>query len=681
MDSNYRQDVIAEIRDSKIHVVGYDDIVNEPHARAVIATLKAYGDSPQGFVYIEPCTADNTIRPPDVLICHPDLGLLIIEVKGYKIEDIQGIEAGNFYIRKKGRITQINAFRQAEKAMFDIKNAVERRLNDQHNSPLFNYVVALPNVSEVNWKARGYDQSVQHKQLIFQDQLDNVRLFKKHINIIIAESLSLSNKKSPIDVSHVASIKEAFGDSQVINDKRSCRRELIEDTIGTYIDTEASKEKQLSSEQQELSRIDITGYPRLIRGVAGSGKTVVLANIVARFIGRHYNANKDMFDEGLPNLKVGVFCFNRTLVPFLRDKIHQAYQRQQWETLPSNTATIDYLNSIIYKSSYSEKHNSDNIQFLDYIRVNDALPSERATEYIKQLQSFASTNPELYKSTLYDAIFIDEGQDLVPEDYQFFLELIKVDPITNEKQLIIFYDDAQNVYGRPRPNWKQVGIDVQRGGRARVMKECFRNTKEIITIAYNILLGSQAPADLSVQTRTFADVNYLKQEGMVEELDGWFKINYAENTYEKPPFQKFTSNIKEKEWIIDQVVELVNVQHVRPDDILLLFKNKQDCEKIVQMIKSIIGATALKGIIEPYKDKDQYIFREGHLTVSTIASAKGYDAYIVFLGGIDTFDPANNKDRAMFYVGATRAKLLLYLSGLEDPHSLVPEVERICNRV
>jgi len=62
------------------------------------------------------------------------------------------------------------------------------------------------------------------------------------------------------------------------------------------------------------------------------------------------------------------------------------------------------------------------------------------------------------------------------------------------------------------------------------------------------------------------------------------------------------------------------------------------------------------------KSPDTYIFKEDHLTFSTIASAKGYDAPVVFLAGVDYVE-TTEKSRALFYVGATRAKHMLYISG------------------
>jgi superfamily I DNA and RNA helicase len=52
------------------------------------------------------------------------------------------------------------------------------------------------------------------------------------------------------------------------------------------------------------------------------------------------------------------------------------------------------------------------------------------------------------------------------------------------------------------------------------------------------------------------------------------------------------------------------------------------------------------------------------LTVSTIASAKGYDAPVVFLLGVDHLRSDRKEDRALFYVGATRSKFHLVVSGV-----------------
>jgi superfamily I DNA/RNA helicase len=61
--------------------------------------------------------------------------------------------------------------------------------------------------------------------------------------------------------------------------------------------------------------------------------------------------------------------------------------------------------------------------------------------------------------------------------------------------------------------------------------------------------------------------------------------------------------------------------------------------------------------------------------VSTVHSAKGHQGWIVFLFAGDDYDAGSAADRALFYVGCTRARQLLYLSGRSVQPSLLHEAE------
>jgi superfamily I DNA/RNA helicase len=62
--------------------------------------------------------------------------------------------------------------------------------------------------------------------------------------------------------------------------------------------------------------------------------------------------------------------------------------------------------------------------------------------------------------------------------------------------------------------------------------------------------------------------------------------------------------------------------------------------------------------------------------LSTIHGVKGYDAMIVFLVGVDQFEESA-EDRAAFYVGATRSKLALYLTGIQKEYGLLHEAREV----
>lgn len=673
MADNWRHELYSAIRKAKIRVVGQDDVKNEAQAMATIAVINAYGDSPAGFIYIEPYTARSTKRPPDLLLCHPEVGVLVIEVKGWSLDIIQGIEAGKIFIREEGYNRPRDPFAQSSEAMYNIKNEVERILRTQRAMPLFNCMAAFPNISESDWSAKGYDKALPSGELLFREHIEITRRLRQRISEVVRKNLAESRKDKPLAPEHIQVVERVLGKSSTINETRPPRSWVEERKLGAYVDEMAALDKYFSAEQQELSRLRIEGHPRLIRGVAGSGKTVVLAEMVARLVHRRTIQPDDMFSGAQDQVKVAVVCFNRALVPFIQRKIRDSYRQQTLADLPSDTVRATHFNGLMMELS--------NQGVWQYIPIPEQPNSaQRAAMYHEQLRQFSSQNPEWYETLLYDAIFVDEGQDFVPEEYQLLLDLVKTDPRTGEKTMVVFYDDAQNLYARPRPNWKQIGIDVQRGDRARVMKECFRNTREIVELAFNVLLGSQAPPHMRVQTRTYAEVNDLKQWGLVEEHGDHFRVRFAERSFLKPSIHKFESRDQEKEWLAREIVRLVDEEDVRPEDILVLFHRREDFEDLPQLIKAKARSDSIKGFIRPYgqnRDRNEYIFREGHLTISTTHGAKGYDAQIVFMVGTDLFDAQTNEGRASFYVGATRAKLVLYISGLDRPGTLIAEAEAI----
>jgi hypothetical protein len=561
-----RNKLISAVRNAKIKVIGYDLVKNDAEAILLTAIIQAYGKSSAGFIYASPSRARSTLRPPDVVLCHPDVGLLVLDAKGHTIEKIEGLEAGSIKIRYQGRVTPKNVVRQVEDQMFEIDSDILKLIRDRRAKPLTNCMVAFPNISESDWARKGYDKAHPSAQLLFQEQMQKTSRLKKRVANLVREGLELSHKPKPLTIEHVAVIAQVFGNSDVINEKRAPRVKVERQKLGSYVDEMIALDKYLSEEQKELSRLSVGAFPRLVRGVAGSGKSIVLANLVARHLHRRL---KSLDEPGLPEMgaSVAITCFNHALVDFLRQKVRTAFREQTLtENIPSNVLLVTYFNDLMWTLVTQRGWP------IDYVRVGDVPDAtERATLYRRQIQQFARTNPEHYNSICFDALFVDEGQDFEPEEFRLLLDLIKPYPKTGEKPIIIFYDDAQNLYGRTRPVWRDIGINVAVGNRSRVMHECFRNTRQIVELAFNILLGSQAPPDIRVQTRTYADVAYLKEQGLIEEVGDHFRVGFTEREYRVPQVQSFPDEVSELNWLAQEVVKLIRDEEVRPEDILIVF--------------------------------------------------------------------------------------------------------------
>lgn len=665
--------LIAAVRDARIKVLGYDLCKNDAEAQLLLAITAAYGSSAAGFIYASPSRARSTLRPPDVVLCHPEVGLLVLEAKSHPISMVEGLEAGSIFVRYQGQVRPENVIRQVEDQMYEIDSDIMKLIRDRWAKPLTNCMVAFPNISESDWRAKGYDKAHPSSQLLFKEQLENRSRLKKRIAHLVREGLQASHKEQPLTVEQVDVIAQVFGNSDVINEKRPPRAHVEHSKLGCYVDEMVALDKYLSEEQKDLSRLAVGASPRVIRGVAGSGKSVVLANMVARYLHRRlHSLESALFPE--EQVSIAVTCFNTALVEFLKQKIRTAFREQTLtEDIPSRVLLTTHLNNLIWNLITKRAWP------IEYVRVADVPDSTaRARLYRRQIHQFASSNPEHYRSICLDAMFVDEGQDFEPEEFALLLDLVRPHPQTGEKPLIIFYDDAQNLYGRTRPVWNDIGINVAVGDRSRVMRECFRNTRQIVELAFNVLLGSQAPPSIRVQTRTYADVAYLKDRGLVEEVGDHFRVGFAEREYSAPTVQSFPHEVVEIGWLAQEIVRLIRDEEVRPEDIVVIFYRPASFDH--RRLESKIQAELPQlRFIHPFgdsPDKDRYIFQPGCLTISTVYGSKGYDAPITFVVGADRFE-YDKEGRAAFYVAATRAKLLLYVTGVDRPPSLLEEARAV----
>ena len=91
--------------------------------------------------------------------------------------------------------------------------------------------------------------------------------------------------------------------------------------------------KKLTAEQEELAfSPNLLIGPKVIRGVAGSGKTVVLANAVANLLLKEeeerHNSLFNTTTEGQSS-RILVLCYNRNLAPYLKTMIEECFEHKK----------------------------------------------------------------------------------------------------------------------------------------------------------------------------------------------------------------------------------------------------------------------------------------------------------------------------------------------------------------
>jgi len=651
------------LEQSHMRVIGESDVIEGRLAQLACVLIEAYGEDENAFMLIKPVVRNSQQMPPDILLYHPKTHFVVFIIRTLDAKSIKRGNEGELYTLRKGIQSEVNLTQQIGELAVDVSSVIKKQFINQ-KSPYVNHVLVLSEINVADWEASNLAvDEITDMSIFLAEDIETKSAVQERLGHLlnnIEETSAISIPRKRLDA-----IRRAFGDNAVINERRP-HRDVKEGTFGRYLDEVHALEKSLSDEQQSLSRIDVNGVPRLFRGVAGSGKSIVLANQVTNYLTRQ----KQLFDLGRA-LKVAVICFNRALVPMLQTKIKDAYNAKTQMELPESL-TVSHINGFFYLMSKSRGG------VLDYVSISEEPdPEKRAAHYLEQIDTLKKHQPDTYDALLFDAVFVDEGQDLTPNEFRFLLEMTRADSKTTEKSFVIFYDDAQNLYARPRPNWKQIGLEVSKG-RARVLRQCFRNTFPVINTAFNVLLGTKSE-NKNVATRTFADIAYLKQQKLIDETDSYVRVNFAKRDGPAPFLKEFADRQSEKDWIVHEVLRLVEHEQVRPEDILILFRQSSDFEDLEESIRQADHQQIIKGFIKPYgnnRDRDAYIFQTSYLTLSTIHGAKGYDAMVIFLIGVDLFEDTP-QDRAAFYVGATRSKLALYLTGIEKKGKFLNEVKAI----
>lgn len=226
-----------------------------------------------------------------------------------------------------------------------------------------------------------------------------------------------------------------------------------------WIDFQQSVEQrlnvnQLDKEQDRAKNLNVNGHA-LVRGVAGSGKSLVLRSRVGAII--------EQFDDIL------VLSYNRFMNGWIQSKLRaeRLLRRVECRTFHS--------------WSYRE---------LGYSYENDRKDNLRKTVIDLAQKS----------GIKYQAILVDEAQDFYDEWFTALLNVLD----TESNSLFFVYDNTQSVYGQPHRrkanwSWLQLGIDVR--GRSQIFDINYRNSPEILEAAWQFIQPSLKEAKMRTEKR------------------------------------------------------------------------------------------------------------------------------------------------------------------------------------
>jgi hypothetical protein len=411
-------------------------------------------------------------RRPDFIVLHPGRGILVLEIKGWKLPTIQGMDRFSAEIHTDhGPKTEINPLEQARAYAIEIKELLERdplliqqEPGRYHGHLLlpWGFGVVLTDITRKQFDAEGLERAIPSDKVICQDEMIqtiDAEAFQKRLwgmfNYSFGGVLSLARIDRirwhlfPEIRIQQGNLFDAASDGA---DPEQSIAKVLPDMV-----------KIMDLEQEKLARNLGDGH-RIIHGVAGSGKTLILA----------YRA-MHLDKLGLAN-PILVLCYNKTLA-------------QKLKQLLAERGAGDRVHVRHFHGWCKD--------MCDLYQLD--LPGEQGQPIYERHVAAVIAGCEKGRVPLaqYAAVFIDEGHDFKPEWFRLLVQMI--DPETNS--LLLMYDDAQNIYSDSKKRaftWSSVGINAT--GRSTVLKVNYRNTVEALDFSYQFV------------------ASYLDQSGGTEEI-------------------------------------------------------------------------------------------------------------------------------------------------------------------
>ncbi len=387
-------------------------------------------------VYFQPCFNGDR---PDVVLMSPHFGVIIIEVKDWNL-DLYGIDSNNKWSvkaisqRVKSPFQQVYAYK---KNFFEIH--VNGLLEKSLKSPQFFKIIKTyvyfhhadrhaiqslynPHLDRLREHSRRNDEDYKFKKIDY-DAYEKTREWIERGKHRFERDMSYALYRDKLPkITFPMTTKASIFDESVYNEFKRLLNP-------PYHYASEGKLPNYSDKQSKLVR-SVAKARSKICGIAGSGKTVVLA-------GRAVNAHKRHGGQVL------VLTFNITLCSYIHDKISAVREDFPW-------SAFDIIN---YHRFITTALNNSGIAIeipedLQYDGTDSIFARQIAERRDHYLEETYYSNLRVFETeeikTKYDTILIDEIQDYKPE----WIKIIRSFFLEEDGEMLLFGDEKQNIYKR-----------------------------------------------------------------------------------------------------------------------------------------------------------------------------------------------------------------------------------------
>lgn len=495
----------------------------------------------------------------------------------------------------------------------------------------------------------------------------------------IGEMLNSRFQEQSVEATVLHEARSIIEGARALN--RASKRTKTSDDPNTKSNILIELENEVSNFDVEQRRIAISliNGPQRIRGLAGSGKTVVLAMKAAHIHLQH------------PDKKILFTFYTKSLYGLIRESIARFYRHFAGDE--PNWDYIDVLHSWGGRS-------------IDGVCFNACLENTIASMTFSEAKALDSKDPfkevckhigKHYVEPKYDYILIDEAQDLPNEFFQLCYKLANGEH-GREKNIVWAYDDLQSIFhvyqrtpeelfgndenDNPRIDLLQFSAELAPGqSNDLVLYKCYRNPLEVLVTAH--ALGFAIYADEPVQTlenkEHWLDVGY-SVEGDKDLVVGE-TVTVTRDRENSPlsiyKHQDVSEIIKchladgiegEIDWVVEYIFAALS-EGVKPHDILVISLDDRYAKSYFSRISYLLIQEGIRSnnLLTSNSAAPPFML-DDMVTLSTVHRAKGNEAALVFVLGVDAIYP-NRKTRNArnrLFTAFTRTRAWLRVSGVGD---------------
>lgn len=555
-------------------------------------------------------------RHPDFVVFHPRRGLLVLEVKDWKADTIRHADSTQFtLVTERGLVKENNPLLQARAYALEIGVVLERDpalrhpQGSRHAGKLimpWGWGVVLANITRKQFDEGGLGEVLPEHLVICRDELYetvDAEAFQQQLWAMFPQVYPVALTLPQIDrvrwhLFPELRVEPGSGQFGLFGPTDAAVRPLeIPDLV-----------KVMDAQQEQLAR-SIGGEHRIIHGVAGSGKTMILG----------FRAMQLAREMSKPIL---VLCYNKTLAARLEQLIGERGLGEKVQVYNFHKWCRKML-----------------------VAYNEPLPPGSGKAFVEALPPavISGVDRGQIPRAQYGAVLVDEGHDFEPDWYKLIVQMI--DPATNS--LLVLYDDAQNIYGhadRRKISWKSLGVQAQ--GRTTILKLNYRNTLEILSVARAFaqdLLASRSDDDDGVPLIAPESAG---RRGAVPEL--------VRTETARAQMDVLIARLRDEH------------AHGRPySDMAVIYRNQWEGERLHEALRQL----GIPSRLADNAGKQALFVVEDSVKLVTMHSSKGLEFPFVIIpgiGGLPKEGQAEADEARLLYVAMTRATEHLLLIHHDD---------------